>query len=51
MSQLGKHVWAACKLLDWEGFEQPGLVKGAMAGSWNQMFFRVPSNPNYSVVL
>jgi len=34
--------------------EHPGLVEGVPAhgrGVWNQMIFKVPSNPNHSVIL
>jgi len=33
--------------------EQPGLVEGVllMAGGWNQVIFKVPSNPNHSKIL
>jgi len=36
------------------GFEQPGLVEGVPAhgrGGWNSMIFKVPSNPNHSMIL
>jgi len=33
------------------GSEQPGLVEGVPAqGGWNQMIFKVPSNPNHSMI-
>ena len=35
------------------GFGQPGLVGGvpAMAGGWNKVISKVPSNPNHLVIL
>jgi len=35
------------------GFEQPGLVDRvpACGRGWNQMIFKVPSNPNHSVMI
>ena len=37
--------------LGW-GSEQPGLVAGnPWQGVWNQMIFKVPSNPSHSVIL
>lgn len=35
------------------GSEQPGVVESipAQAGGWNAMIFKVPSKPNYSVIL
>ena len=36
------------------GFEHPGLVKGVPShgrGGWDWMIFKVPSNPNHSMIL
>jgi len=35
------------------GFEQPGLMEGVLpiAGGWNEMTFKVHSNPNHSMIL
>jgi len=37
-----------------DGAQTPGLVEDVPAdgrGGWNQMIFKVPSNPNHSMIL